>query len=377
MPRILFVAAHRPGRSPSQRYRFEQFMPYWAEKGFEVTTSWTIDEADDNALYRPGAVLPKARIYLKSHQRRAEQVRLAARHDLVFLQRETFMTRGTRFERMLAATGVPMVYDFDDAIWLMNVSDGNRSLRWLKDPGKIQRILPMAELVIAGNRYLADYAARFHPRVEVIPTVIDTDAYHATPEGNEATGPLVIGWTGSRTTIPHLEMALPMLLDLQRVSPVPFMLRVISDRDFHAPGLQVENRRWSSSTETADLAGIHIGIMPMEENEWGRGKCGFKGLQYMGMGKPVVLQRHGVNTTIVRHGENGLLASTPEEWKECLLRLLADADLRRSLGSAARATVEAHYSIRAWRDRYLQLFHELISETSHDRSQTHRSHSRP
>ena len=144
MPRILFVAAHRPDRSPSQRYRFEQFIPYWEEHGFEVTTSWVIDENDDEVFYQRGGTLSKARIYLKSFRRRMEQVELARKHDLVFVQRETFMTRGTRFERMLAATGVPMIYAFDDAIWLMNVSEGNRRLRWLKDPKKIERILPLA-----------------------------------------------------------------------------------------------------------------------------------------------------------------------------------------------------------------------------------------
>ena len=362
MPRILFVAAHRPGRSPSQRYRFEQFIPYWEEHGFEVTTSWVLDESDDEVFYEQGATLSKARIYLKSYHRRKEQVELAAKHDLVFVQRETFMTRGTRFERMLAATGVPMIYDFDDAIWLMNVSEGNRKLRWLKDPKKIERILPLAKLVIAGNDYLGDYAARFHSRVQVIPTVIDTDKYQ--PQKEEVTGkePLVIGWTGSRTTIPHLRTAAPMLRQLQEECGVPFILRVISDVPFHLDGINVENRTWSSATEQEDLRDIHIGIMPMEENEWGQGKCGFKGLQYMGMAKPVVLQDHGVNRSIIQHEVNGLLASSQQQWVQALSRLLHDADLRRSLGGAARRTVEEKYSMRAWRDRYIQIFNELISE---------------
>lgn len=327
-----------------------------------MTTSWIIDEEDDAIFYQHGAIWPKARIYLKSYKRRRSQVDLAAEHDLVFLQRETFMTRGTRFERMLAETGVPMIYDFDDAIWMMNVSEGNRRLRWLKDPKKIERILPLAKLVIAGNDFLAEYAERFSSRVHVIPTVIDTDQYQAEPEQGRIDGPLVIGWTGSRTTIPHLQAAVPMLKALSERSKVPFILRVICDVPFQGGGLQVENRTWSSATEVEDLKGIHIGIMPMEENEWSRGKCGFKGLQYMGLAKPVVLQDHGVSRTIVQHERNGMLASTPEQWIHSLSHLLNDADLRRDLGSAARTTVEEQYSVRAWRDRYLQLFNELISE---------------
>lgn len=360
MPRILFVAAHKPNRSPSQRYRFEQFVPYWESKGFEVTMSWVLEAEDYLHLYAPGAVMAKARIYLNSHRRRSAQVRLAAGHDLIFLQRETFMTGGVHFERLLAATGVPLIYDFDDAIWLMNVSDGNRKLRWLKDPGKIQRILPLAKVVIAGNNYLAQFAGNYHPRVEMIPTVIDTDKYLPVAPHAGPAEPLTICWTGSRTTLAYLMETAPMLLELRKRSPVPFKLRVICDVPVEIPGLDVENRPWDSGTETTDLADIDIGIMPMPEDEWGKGKCGFKGLQYMGMGKPAVLQDHGANRDIVQQGVNGFLASTADQWIQELTRLLADAELRRSVGTAARRTVEEKYSVRAWRDRYVDIFNELI-----------------
>ena len=361
--KILFIAAHRPDRSPSQRYRFEQFAPYWAQHGVHVEYAWIIDEEDDKVFYSPGQILAKARIFKKSLKRRAEHVRMAKGFDLVVLQREALMTGSIRYERAFANSGVPLVYDFDDAIWHMDVSEANRKLKWLKDPGKVPKIIALAHHVIAGNEFLADYARRFNQKVEVIPTVIDTERYQPRPNVPRPDGKVVIGWTGSLTSVAHLQLALPMLHELQAVQGDRIILRVISDRPLEAPGLQVENVRWNAATEAEDLAAIDIGIMPLPDNEWSRGKCGFKGLQYMGMAKPVVLSRVGVNCTIVQDGVNGFLAATDTEWTEKLAKLIADTDLRQRMGKAARKTVEEKYSMVAWRDRYLDLFNEMTRKT--------------
>lgn len=358
MPKVLFIAAHRPDRSPSQRYRFEQFVPYWKEQGFEVEYAWMIDEQDDKHFYSPGRLVAKTRIFLKSFKRRQAHVRMARNFDILVLQREAFMTGSTRFERAFAATGIPLIYDFDDAIWQMDVSDGNRKLRWLKDPGKTGKIIALADHVIAGNDFLAAEARKYNANVEVIPTVVDTDRYVPVPQRSSA--PVVIGWTGSHTSMAYLYQVLPVLHAVHRKWGDAVRFRVVSDRTFKAEGLPVENIPWNSATEPEDLASIDIGIMPLPDDEWSRGKCGFKGLQYMAMGKAVVLGRVGVNTTIVQEGVNGLLASTHEEWVEKLGHLIADADLRQRLGQAARRTVEDHYSVRAWRQRYIDLFTELL-----------------
>ena len=336
--------------------------------GYTFEYATIIDAEDDALLYSQGNILGKARIFLKSYRRRKAQVRTAGGYDLIFLHREAFMTGSTRFEARLAATGVPLIYDFDDAIWLMDVSDGNRKLRWLKDPGKTKRIIGMADLVIAGNDYLANYAKTYNPRVEMLPTVIDTELYQPIQE-ERADGKVVIGWTGSQTSMSHLLPAIPMLRTVQDRFGKRVSFRIISDRKLEVDGLDIENVRWNSATEAMDLAGIDIGIMPLEDSEWSKGKCGFKGLQYMGMGKPAVLQDIGVNQTIIQDGINGFLASTPEQWEEQLSRLVEDADLRRRIGRAARETVVQHYSMIAWRDRYLQLFNELLKRKENVRTE--------
>lgn len=360
MPKVLFIAAHRPDRSPSQRYRFEQFVPYWEQRGYTFEYAWLIDAEDDKRFYAPGNLLAKAGIFLKSWKQRSAHVARAREFDLVIVQREAFMTGSTRFEHALARSGVPLIYDFDDAIWHMDVSDGNRNLRWLKDPGKTAKIIRIASVVIAGNEYLADHARKYNQHVETIPTVIDTDVYVPRPSIPRPDGKVVIGWTGSHTSMAHLKQVLPMLKAVHAQWGDKVLFRIISDRDLAANGLPVENVRWSSATEAEDLAGIDIGIMPLPDDEWSRGKCGFKGLQYMGMAKAVVLSRVGVNKTIVQDGINGMMASTEAEWIAKLGQLIGDADLRHRLGQAARTTVVEHYSVKAWRDTYLELFEQLV-----------------
>ncbi len=364
MPRILFIGAHRHDRSPSQRYRFDQFMPYWEARGFHVHYASLIDEADDAVFYTPGNLAAKARIFLKSFRLRSQHVRMAPSFDLVVVQREAFMTGSTRFERALAQSGPPVILDFDDAIWQLDVSEGNRHLRWLKDPTKTATLIRTAHHVIVGNEHLAAYARQHNPHVEVIPTVVDTERYvprtHAT-----GTQPVVIGWTGSHTSMTHLRKVTPMLHRLTRQWGDRIRFRVVSDRPFMEPGLRVENVPWRSGSEPEDLAPMDIGIMPLRDDPWTRGKCGLKGLQYMAMGIPPVMSPVGVNTTIVHEGLNGFLAATEAEWLEKVGMLVQDPDLRARLGHAARRTVEERYSTVAWRDHYIDLFNHLIRTHGH------------
>lgn len=361
MPKVLFIAAHRPDRSPSQRYRFEQFVPYWEQHGFSFEQAWLLEEEDDERFYAAGNLLAKGGIFLKGIRRRLAHVKWAREFDLIIVQREAFMTGSTYFERALYKTGIPVVFDFDDAIWLMEVSDGNRKLSWLKDPRKTDTILDHVHHIVAGNDFLAEYARLHNKNVEVIPTVIDTEKYRSAVSGDHA-GPIVIGWTGSRTTVGHLRASAGMLKELQQKYGDAIEIRVISDNPLVEPGLKVINIPWRSATEVDDLAELDIGIMPLPDSDWSRGKCGFKGLQYMAMGKAVVLQDIGVNKVIVQDNVNGFLASSQEEWVNRLEDLINDHDLRTRLGTAARTTIEEKWSVIAWRDRYLELFNKLIAD---------------
>ncbi len=358
MPRILFIAQHRPDRSPGQRFRFEQYLGHLERNGYQCAVSHIVSEADDRFLYRPGNYLKKAGFVRRSIAIRQRDVARMNEFDIIFIFREALMTRSIRFERLFRRSRAKLVFDFDDAIWLQNVSEANRWFSWVKDAGKTSKLIALSDLVFAGNAYLADYARRFNPSTTIVPTTIDTEEYLPVERSGE--GPVTIGWSGSITTIQHFRYAIPALKIIKARYGERVAIRVIGDGGYREPELGVVGMPWRKATELSDLGAMDIGIMPLPDDEWARGKCGLKGLQYMALGIPAIMSPVGVNSEIIQDGVNGHLATTTEEWVDRLARLIESAEARRAMGRAARDTVERRYSVHAWRDRYVEHFDKLL-----------------
>ncbi|MCI1753448.1 MAG: glycosyltransferase family 4 protein [Flavobacteriales bacterium] len=360
MPRILFIASHRPGRSPNQRFRFEQFIGHLEQNGYETEVSFLISEDDDRILYEKGNLAGKAGFVRRSIAKRRADLARANEYDIIFVSREALMTRSTWFERAFRRSQAKVVYDFDDSIWLDNVSDANRRWKWVKNAGKTAKLIGLADLVLAGNAYLADYARRYNGHVTVMPTTIDTEEY--LPRTTRSDGPVVIGWSGSITTIRHFRHAVPALLQLKEKYGDRITFRVVGDGSFRHEELGIQGLPWNKVAELDDLRAMDIGIMPLPDDDWARGKCGLKGLQYMALGIPSLMSPVGVNCDIIQHGINGFLPSNDAEWVADISRLVEDAELRSSIGQAGRNTVVEQYSLRAWQQRYVGFFNELIEQ---------------
>lgn len=358
--KILFIASHRPDRAPGQRFRFEQFFSYLGENGFDCELSYIIDEEADRILYKPGFYKEKANIQLRSVRKRKADAERARNYDIVFIFREALMTRSIRFEKRMKASGAKLVFDFDDAIWHLDVSEANKKFSWLKNPGKTGDIIALCDMVFAGNAYLADYALKRNKNVKVVPTTIDTEEYKRIQQPEKDT--VCIGWSGSITTIKHFEFAVPFLARLKEKFGNRITIKVIGDAAYENPALGIKGIAWNRQDEIRELSGFDIGIMPLPDDEWAKGKCGLKGLQYMALGIPTIMSPVGVNTEIIRDGVNGFLAVSTDEWVEKLERLIASPDLRREMGAEAVRTVEERYSRNAWKEKYLAYFRELTGE---------------
>ena len=359
--RILFIAPHRLDRSPNQRFRFEQYLGALQANGFECVVSPLLDARDDKRLYAPG-IWSKGLVLLNALRRRVRDVFRAKQFDIVFVSREAFLTGTTWFEKELKANGPKLIFDFDDSIWLANVSEANKSLAFLKNAAKTSDLIAMSDLVFAGNAYLAEYAQRFNPKTVIIPTTIDTDEYDpqlypkADTEGNK---PVVIGWSGSITTIQHFEFALPFLRELKAAYGDTIEIRVIGDGNYRNPELGIVGLPWRKADELVQLSQFDIGIMPLPDDEWARGKCGLKGLQYMAMGVPTLMSPVGVNGEIIQDGVNGYLPRNPSQWVERIRELIENPQLRLAIGNAGRQTVVERYSVRSQSLRYVNLFRQL------------------
>jgi glycosyltransferase involved in cell wall biosynthesis len=345
--KILFIGPHRPNRNASQRFRMEQFFPYLEQAGFECDYSWFIDAEDDRIFYSKGNGWGKLKIYLKAIRVRLNDVLRANRYDVIFIQREAFMTRSVFFERKFSRSKARVVFDFDDAIWLENVSAANKKVSWMKRPGKITDIIKMSDAVIAGNSFLAEYARRFNVNVHIIPTVIDTSVYLPSLKNKTTELPVCIGWIGSSTTVKYFETMVPVLKKIKAKYGEQVRFKLIGDKNFTVNDVPIDFIQWHFEKEVTDLQALDIGVMPLPDNEWSRGKCGFKALQYMALQIPPVISPVGMNAEIVQHGENGFLASTEEEWMEYLSQLVESPALRKEMGIRARQTVIEKYSVKA------------------------------
>ena len=355
--RILFAAVHPPGRVPSQRFRFEQYVEYLAEHGLPTTFAPVIHPDEYGVMYGSKQLPRKAWIGVRGLARRAGDLLRLRDFDIVFVQREAIQLGTALFERAAARARPRLVFDFDDAIWLPNASSANSRLAWLKNARKTSRIIEAADLVLAGNDYLADYARQFNSAVEVVPTTIDTEQYIPPPKGEREDG-VTIGWSGSMTTMEHFKPFVPVLKRLRGRLGDRVRFELIGDPTYREPELGIVGRQWSAATEVEDLARFDIGVMPLPDDEWSRGKCGLKGLQYMALEIPTVMSPVGVNSKIIEDGQNGLLASSEDEWVDKLTQLVESAELRRQLGAEARKTVEERYSLRVHAPRFAQTLRE-------------------
>ncbi|MBM3252135.1 MAG: glycosyltransferase family 4 protein, partial [Candidatus Omnitrophica bacterium] len=246
--------------------------------------------------------------------------------------------------------------DFDDAIFLASSSLPNSFIERFKNPDKIGRVIKMSEYVIAGNGYLANFALKFNRKVTVIPTCIDTDKYY--PQAKNGLDKIVIGWIGSITTLKFVDLIEEVFRELS-IKFSNLWLKTVGG-SIQIKGVpNVICKPWSEKDEIEDLKSFDIGIMPMPDNEWTRGKCGFKAILYMSMGIPCVCSAVGVNKEIITDGINGFLANTEDDWLEKLSLLIKDYDLRKNIGLAGRKTIEEKYSLRVNAPRFLEVMQRV------------------
>jgi|YNPNPStandDraft_1061719.scaffolds.fasta_scaffold03726_9 glycosyltransferase involved in cell wall biosynthesis len=325
--RVMFLILG--AEAPSSRYRVLQYLPYLREEGIEPV----VHELEGGETGRWVAIWR------------------ARRFPVVFVQKKLL----TLPQWLGMRSGSPkLVFDFDDAIIYRDSAKGaGLSLGRLR---RFRRIVRSCDLVIAGNSYLRGLAQEDARRLLTIPTPIDLRRYTQRGHGRRET--LKIGWIGSRGTLFYLERLEGVLRDVCRRT-AGVKVKVVSDAFPSWEGIPLECKHWSYEEEITDLHSFDIGIMPLTDDPWSRGKCGFKLLQYMAVGLPVVCSPVGVNGEIVRDGENGLLARGPEQWASCLHRLLRDGQMRSRLGESARKTVKEGYALEEWAGRMARALWEI------------------
>lgn len=352
--RVLFVVPYPVGRAASQRYRVEQWLPVLQEHGikYRIIPFW--DQSTWPILYKPNHTWLKIRGLVSGFINRLLQLFQLTAYDFVFVHREATPVGPPWFEWMAAKVfRKKIIYDFDDAIWLPNTTAENSWAAKLKWHHKAAAICRWSCKVSCGNDYLRNYALKYNTAAVLLPSVLDTDhRYNKTKE--HYTQQVVMGWIGSHSTLPYLQLIEPVLQRLEQ--KYPFRLLIIADK---VPPLRLQSlelKVWQKETEIEDLLKLHIGLMPLPDTEWAKGKCAFKALQYMALGIPAVVSGIGANSQAVVNGTTGYTCTTDEEWYERLEELLLSAEKRIRMGVEGQVWVREQYSLQAHRQNFLTLF---------------------
>lgn len=325
----------------SSRYRSIQYFPYLKKAGITCVHKPLFDDSYLQEMYeKDGKPLTSV---IQRYFSRLHAIFNSRDYDVIFIEKELFPYLPATFERILGRMNTPYIVDYDDAVFHNYDQSGNMMVRSILK-NKIDAVMQSADAVVAGNEYLADRArAAEASRVEVIPTVIDMDRYRMAPPDSE--DPLTIGWIGSPNTFWYIELITDALKTVCEERNAEIVLVGSGQKDFKVkPNRIVE---WSEETEVDSICEFDVGIMPLEDGPWERGKCGLKLIQYMGCGKPVVASPVGVNESIVSEGETGYFAANHDEWVARLKHLADNREIARHLGKNGFERVKEKYCLSA------------------------------
>lgn len=325
----------------SSRVRSYQYLPWIDAAGIHVTVAPLFSDTYVQGLQQSKKSKVEA---LQAYTGRIRYLLASRRFDLLWIEKELLPWLPVWLERLLLPGNVPYVLDYDDAVFHFYDEHRNPIIRAIL-ADKHPALMNGAALVMAGNPYLVEFAQRAGAKqVELVPTVIDLTRY---PTGmiNRRDGLRLpcVGWIGQRSTASFLAPYASIFERLTAEGRAQFAAIGI---DAQSLGLPMDSIPWSERTEVASIASLDIGIMPLIDAPFERGKCGYKLIQYMACGLPVVASPVGVNKDIVEHGVNGFLAETPEQWEQALRTLLADPGLRQRMGHAGRRKVEQQYAVQ-------------------------------
>jgi len=328
----------------STRFRFSQYKPYLKEKGIEMVFQPLFSNNYLQNLYKNG--YRRQDQIISSYYNRLKWLISKPDVDLIWLHYELFPFLPSIFERLIKLPKKPIVFDYDDAIFHNYDFNSNWFIKMLLEK-KLQTTISSAKISFCGNNYLAEYASRYCSKIEIVPTLVDTKIFYPKITQRPKNDFLRIGWIGTPSTWNnYVAPILPMLKEITKKEKIEIAV-MGADKKAKADS-SINFTEWKKEEEVSFLHSLDIGIMPLTNTPWAKGKCGFKLIQYMACGLPVLASPVGVNSDIVEHGVNGFLVETVEDWKSAIKKLCNEPELRYQMGTAGRKKIEEKYSLEIW-----------------------------
>ncbi len=342
----------------SSRIRSYQYLPYLREKGVHVTIAPFFD--DDYLIYRYSGSHKILGAIFRAYVQRIFTLFKTNSFDLIWIEKEVLPWLPAWGEGILSLLKVPYIVDYDDAIFHRYDMDHRGVVRSLLGK-KIDEVMRKAALVIVGNQYLANRAIKAGAKlVEYLPTVVDSKRYRVKSIYDKSK--IKIGWIGSPTTAKYLHLVQPALMMICKEGNTRLVL--IGAGQIELKGVPTETRSWSEESECDEINDFDIGIMPIPDDPWARGKCGYKLIQYMASGLPVVASGVTANLGIIEHGVSGYIAKTLTDWVDALVALRDDFRLRKRMGNSGRIKVEKNFDLQISAPRLLSFISSVVKESN-------------
>jgi glycosyltransferase involved in cell wall biosynthesis len=358
---MLVLCPFPVGVAAAQRLKFEQYYDDWRREGWIVDVAPYMDLDLWRLLFEPGHLATKTAGAVKGTLRRLRDLARVRRYDLVYCHMYVTPLGTSLLERLTRRLAPRLIVDVEDNVLVgqSGVDNPNPVVRLLKGRGKAKYLIRTADHVITSSPALNETCLAINEKraCTYISSSVDTDRF-VPVKAYRNDGPVTIGWTGTFSTRPFLDLLRPILQELAKRRT--YRLRVIGNFDYELPGVDLEVVRWTAEREVEDLQAIDIGVYPLSVDGWVTGKSGLKAIQYMAFGLPCVATKVGTTPRIIRDRENGLLVRTPEEWLSALEELIDNPGLRRQLGAQARRDAVEKYSTKAIAAEYRKVLASVM-----------------
>lgn len=354
---VLALVPNQLGFNPGQRSSIETWTKVLEPRGISVQFLPFETERLHKALYEGGSRIQIAKEMSLAFAARLGHVRTISDFDAVFIHREASLIGPAVVERWLARKKLPIIYELDDPLFVPYKSPFTGYLSYLKFFGKVDTITRISRCVIVNSPFLRDYALKHNQNVWEIPSVVDADQYEFRPR--EPADPVCVGWSGSPSTAPNLQVVADALRMLDTSST--HQVHLIGSKTFDLPGVRFTSQPWVEATEVQDLRRIDIGLVPLPDNPWNRLKFFLKIPQYMALGIPPVATPMGTTPLDIQHGVNGFLAASTAEWIEHIQRLIKDDELRKEMSANAARTAVERFTVQCNADQIEAAFRSAVN----------------
>lgn len=342
---------------PGQRLKYEQYLHAISDNGYDITVAPFFTNKEFSILYTRRSYHLKSIAFIKGVFRRIKLLFSLPRYNGIYIFLNVVPLGPPLLDFLYIHYSKASIFDIDDMVHLSPSSSFNPLVALFKSKSRYYMLMAKSNYVITCTPYLFELASRFNPKVIDISSTVDTSRYLPVNKYVNSR-PLTIGWSGSHSTVEYLHLLDEVFKELAR--EIPFKLLVLGADRFTLPGVDVEVRPWTSSSEISNLQDIDIGVYPLPDSPWILGKSGLKAIQYMALGIPTVASNLGCNSRVIQHSSSGYLVDDNDQWLSTLKMLMLSPDLRRNIGSAARKSIVERFSLQACLPSYLSVFNEVF-----------------